>query len=177
MKVLKFGGTSVGSPERIEQLLPIIRSQESDKHLVVLSAVSGTTNDLVKLSEFYESKDIESAYKHIDGLYQKYIKFVNELFKTESGILEASTFIDKIFDLFYQFKHKNFNSSAERIILAQGEIISTTLFHLYLKEKEVSSVLLSALDFMVIDEDKEPNMNEIRKQVNIEIAKYPFDQW
>ncbi|WP_185290308.1 aspartate kinase [Chryseobacterium lactis] len=175
MKVLKFGGTSVGSPERIEQLLPIIRSQESDKHLVVLSAVSGTTNDLVKLSEFYESKDIESAYKHIDGLYQKYIKFVNELFKTESGILEASTFIDKIFDLFYQFKHKNFNSSAERIILAQGEIISTTLFHLYLKEKEVSSVLLSALDFMVIDEDKEPNMNEIRKQVNIEIAKYPED--
>jgi aspartate kinase len=72
MKVLKFGGTSVGSPERIEQLLPIIRSQASDKHLVVLSAVSGTTNDLVKLSELYEGKDIEGAYKHIDLLHQKY---------------------------------------------------------------------------------------------------------
>lgn len=175
MKVLKFGGTSVGSPERIEQLLPIIRSQQSDKHLVVLSAVSGTTNDLVKLSELYENKDIEAAYKHIDGLQQKYIKFVNELFKTEKGILEALAFIDKIFDLFYQFKHKNFSSTAERIILAQGEIISTTLFHLYLKEKEVSSVLLSALDFMVIDEDKEPNIDEIRRQAAVEIAKYPED--
>ncbi|WP_288376242.1 aspartate kinase [Chryseobacterium culicis] len=175
MKVLKFGGTSVGSPERIEQLLPIIRSQQSDKHLVVLSAVSGTTNDLVKLSELYENKDIEAAYKHIDALQQKYIKFVNELFKTEKGILEALAFIDKIFDLFYQFKHKNFSSTAERIILAQGEIISTTLFHLYLKEKQVSSVLLSALDFMVIDEDKEPNIDEIRKQAAVEIAKYPED--
>lgn len=175
MKVLKFGGTSVGSPERIEQLLPIIRSQQSDKHLVVLSAVSGTTNDLVKLSELYENKDIEAAYKHIDGLEQKYIKFVNELFKTEKGILEALAFIDKVFDLFYQFKHKNFSSTAERIILAQGEIISTTLFHLYLKEKEVSSVLLSALDFMVIDEDKEPNIDKIRKQAAVEIAKYQED--
>ncbi|MEG1022761.1 MAG: aspartate kinase, partial [Myroides sp.] len=68
MKVLKFGGTSVGSPEKIEQLLPIIRSQSSEKHLVVLSAVSGTTNDLVKLSELYEFKDIEAAHKHIDEL-------------------------------------------------------------------------------------------------------------
>lgn len=175
MKVLKFGGTSVGSPERIEQLLPIIRSQASDKYLVVLSAVSGTTNELVKLSELYESKDIEAAYKHIDVLYEKYKKFVSELFKSEKGILEALAFIERIFDLFYQFKHKNFTPSAERIILAQGEIISTTLFHLYLQEKEVPSVLLSALDFMVIDEDKEPNIEEIRKQASIEIAKYPAD--
>lgn len=173
MKVLKFGGTSVGSPEKIEQLLPIIRSQSSEKHLVVLSAVSGTTNDLVKLSELYEFKDIEAAHKHIDELYAKYKKFVNELFKTEKGISEALIFVEKIFDLFYQFKNKNFNSNAERIILAQGEIISTTLFHLYLKEIEVPSVLLSALDFMVIDEDKEPNVDYIRENASLEIAKYP----
>lgn len=142
MKVLKFGGTSVGSPERIEHLLSIIKSQVSDKHLVVLSAVSGTTNDLVKLSELYESKDIEGAYKHIDLLHQKYKIFVNELFKTEKGSQDALAFIDKIFDLFYQFKHKNFTSSAERIVLAQGEIISTTLFHLHLKEKNIFGTII-----------------------------------
>jgi aspartate kinase len=173
MKVLKFGGTSVGSPERIEQLLPIIRSQAADKHLVVLSAVSGTTNDLVTVSELYEKNDVESAHKHINKLHDKYKTFVNELFKTEEGTSEALAFIDKIFDLFYQFKNKNFTSSAERVILAQGEIISTTLFHLHLKENKISSVLLSALDFMLIDADNEPNIDLIRESADREIAKFP----
>ncbi|WP_326983263.1 aspartate kinase [Chryseobacterium sp. MYb264] len=173
MKVLKFGGTSVGSPERIEQLLPIIKSQTADKHLVVLSAVSGTTNDLVILSELYAGKDIEGAYRHIDALYEKYKVFVSQLFKTEEGVSEASLFIDKIFDLFYQFKNKNFTSDAERIILAQGEIISTTLFHLHLKEIEIPSTLLSALDFMLVDEEHEPDVDFIREQAGLEMAKYP----
>lgn len=173
MKVLKFGGTSVGSPERIEQLLPIIKSQKSDKHLVVLSAVSGTTNDLVTLSEFYLKNDIEAAHNHIDGLYEKYKKLILELFKTEQGISEASVFIDKIFDLLYHFKNKNFTSVEERIILAQGEIISTTLFHLRLKEKGISSVLLSALDFMLIDAENEPDIEYIREHSAFEISKFP----
>jgi aspartate kinase len=97
MKVLKFGGTSVGSPERIEQLLPIIRSQAADKHLVVLSAVSGTTNDLVTLSELYAKKEDKAVQKHIDILYDKYKKFVKELFKTESGTLEALALLTMYF--------------------------------------------------------------------------------
>lgn len=176
MKVLKFGGTSVGSPERIEQLLPIISSQKADKHLVVLSAVSGTTNDLVTLSALYAKKDIQAAHEHIDMLYGQYKKFVHQLFKTEEGILEATEFIDKIFDLFYQFKNKNFNLAAERIILAQGEIISTTLFHLYLKEIEVPSVLLPALEFMLIDENNEPDIEYIREHLGQEISKYPEEK-
>jgi len=173
MKVLKFGGTSVGSPERIEQLLPIIKSQTADKHVVVLSAVSGTTNDLVTLSELYANKNIEGAYQHIDALYEKYKVFVNTLFKTEEGLAEALAFIDKIFDLFYQFKNKNFTSDAERIILAQGEIISTTLFHLHLKEIDIPSTLLSALDFMLVDEEHEPNVDFIREHASLEMEKYP----
>lgn len=173
MKVLKFGGTSVGSPERIEQLLPIIKSQVANKHLVVLSAVSGTTNDLVKLSELYTKKESASARKHIDILYDKYKTFVQELFKTEQGILEALAFIDTIFELLYGFENTNFTATEERIILAQGEIISTTLFHLRLKEKGVSSVLLSALDFMLIDEENEPNVEYISTNAAVEIAKYP----
>lgn len=173
MKVLKFGGTSVGTPERIEQLLPIIKSQVADKHLVVLSAVSGTTNDLVKLSELYAKKENAAARKHVDILYDKYKKFVRELFKTEEGVLEALTFIDTIFNELYEFEKTNFTATEERIILAKGEIISTTLFHLRLKEKGIASVLLSALDFMLINEENEPNVAYIADKSAVEIAKYP----
>lgn len=165
MKVLKFGGTSVGSPERIEQLFPIITSQTADKHLVVLSAVSGTTNDLVALSELYAKKEDKAVQKHIDILYDKYKKFVKELFRTEHGTLEALAFIDNIFQLLYKFDSTNFTTKEERIILAQGEIISTTLFHLHLKEIGISSVLLSALDFMLIDKEGEPDVEYIREHL------------
>lgn len=90
--------------------------------------------------------------------------------------MEATEFIDKIFDLFYQFKNKNFNLAAERIILAQGEIISTTLFHLYLKEIEVPSVLLPALEFMLIDENNEPDIEYIREHLSKEISQYPEEK-
>ena len=175
MKVLKFGGTSVGSPERIEQLLPIIKSQTADKHLVVLSAVSGTTNDLVTLSELYSKKDNDAVRKHIDSLYDKYKKFVDELFKTEDGTSEAQSFIDQIFELLYSFENTDFTIKEERIILAQGEIISTTLFHLRLKEKGISSVLLSALDFMLIDAENEPNIDFIKENAGVQLEKYPAE--
>lgn len=172
MKVLKFGGTSVGSPERIEQLFPIITSQTADKHLVVLSAVSGTTNDLVALSELYAKKEDKAVQKHIDILYDKYKKFVKELFRTEPRTLEALAFIDNIFQLLYKFDSTNFTTKEERIILAQGEIISTTLFHLHLKEIGISSVLLSALDFMLIDKEGEPDVEYIREHASTEMAKF-----
>lgn len=173
MKVLKFGGTSVGSPERIEQLLPIIKSQTANKHFVVLSAVSGTTNDLVILSELYAKKDNDAARKHIDSLFHKYKKFVGELFKTAEGKSEADTFINQIFQLLYSFENTDFSAKEERIILAQGEIISTTLFHLRLKEKGVPSVLLSALDFMLIDAENEPNIDFIKENAGVQLKKYP----
>lgn len=172
MKVLKFGGTSVGSPERIEQLLPIIKSQVSNKHLVVLSAVSGTTNDLVTLSALFAKKENETALKHIDVLHEKYKIFVNELFKTEEGIFEGLAFINSIFEYLKTFQNTNFTAAEERIILAQGEIISTTLFHYRLKEKGISSVLLSALDFMLIDEENEPNVDYIRTKATAEMLKH-----
>ncbi|SFN41625.1 aspartate kinase [Paenimyroides ummariense] len=173
MKVLKFGGTSVGSPELIEQLLPIIKSQTANKHFVVLSAVSGTTNDLVILSELYAKKENDAARKHIDSLYDKYKKFVGELFKTAEGKSEADAFINQIFQLLYSFENTAFSTKEERIILAQGEIISTTLFHLRLKEKGISSVLLSALDFMLIDSENEPNIDFIKENAGLQLKKYP----
>ncbi len=173
MKVLKFGGTSVGSPERIENLLPIIKSQTAAQHLVVLSAVSGTTNDLVALSELYAKKESNAARNHIDQLYAKYRKFTAELFKTTEGKTNADAFIDQIFQLLYHFEDAAFTSTEERIILAQGEIISTTLFHLHLKEKGIPSVLLPALDFMLVDADHEPDVDYIKTHLSNELAKYP----
>lgn len=173
MKVLKFGGTSVGTPQRIEQLLPIIKSQTADKHLVVLSAVSGTTNDLLAVSDLYSKKENQSARNHIDQLYAKYREFVKELFKTELGVEEAQTFIDQIFELLYGFENTNFTSTEERIVLAQGEIMSTTLFHLYLKEKGISSALLSALDFMLIDQENEPDIDFIKANATAVTEKHP----
>lgn len=172
MKVLKFGGTSVGSPERIEQLLPIIKSQTSDKHLVVLSAVSGTTNELVNISNLYANNKKEAASSQIDNLHKKYIQFVNDLFKTSQGTTNAQTFINSIFEYLKSFTNSNFTTTEERIILAQGEIISTTLFHMHLTEKGIPSVLLSALDFMLIDEENEPNIDFIKEHSTQELTKY-----
>lgn len=164
MKVLKFGGTSVGSPERMQQLLPIINSQQSDRHLVVLSAVSGTTNALVGIADAYTNGKKEEAKTLIDNLYATYKTFIKQLFKTEDGLRMATDVIDHHFNLLTSFSNDLFTSVEERITLAQGELLSTTLFHFYLKEIGVSSVLLPALDFMRIDEEQEPNLEYIRTQ-------------
>ncbi|MDR0227835.1 MAG: aspartate kinase [Flavobacteriaceae bacterium] len=175
MKVLKFGGTSVGSPERMQQLLPIIHSQQSDRHLVVLSAVSGTTNALVGIAEAYANGKKEEAKKQIDNLYATYKTFIKQLFKTEEGLRMATEVIDHHFNLLDSLSNDLFTSVEERIVLAQGELLSTTLFHFYLKEIGVSSVLLPALDFMRIDEEQEPNLDYIRTQASTLLAQYPAE--
>ncbi|MGL5275822.1 aspartate kinase [Myroides marinus] len=175
MKVLKFGGTSVGSPERMQQLLPIIHSQQSDRHLVVLSAVSGTTNALVGISEAYTNGKKEDAKKQIDNLYATYKTFIKQLFTTEDGLRMATEVIDHHFNLLESFSNDLFTSIEERIVLAQGELLSTTLFHFYLKEIGVSSVLLPALDFMRIDEEQEPNLEYIRTQASALLAQHPAE--
>lgn len=175
MKVLKFGGTSVGSPERMEQLLPIIQSQPSDKHIVVLSAVSGTTNSLVEISEAYLKGQKEEARALIAILYSKYKTFIKELFKTEEGLSLGEEVITHHFTLLDDLGNDLFTAIEERIVLAQGELISTTLFHFFLKEQGVSSVLLRALDFMRIDEEHEPNLDYIRENITVELNKCPIE--
>ncbi len=154
MKILKFGGTSVGSPERMKKLLDIIRPEE--KQIVVLSAVAGTTNNLVEISQAYLDGDKRKAKQLTDALYEKYKTFVHELFTTEEGRNNGKELIDYHFTLIGSFSTDLFTPVEEKIILAQGELLSTTLYHFYLTEIGVRSVLLPALDFMKIDEDNEP---------------------
>lgn len=157
MKVLKFGGTSVGSPERMKKLFSIIESQPSEKQIVVLSAVSGTTNSLEQIAKSYLKGDKEVAMSQIQNLYKKYQVFVSELFGTEEGLKDGKDLIKHHFKLLESLSNDLFTQVEERIVLAQGELLSTALFHYYLKEQSIASVLLPALDFMRLDRDQEPD--------------------
>ena len=163
MKVLKFGGTSVGSPERMKKLLDII-SPETPR-LVVLSAVSGTTNKLVEIASFFEASDKNKAVIAIAKLRAEYNQFIVELFATEQGLVDGKNTLDYHFGLLESIANDLFTITEEKIILAQGELISTTLFHYYLKEIGVHSVLLPALDFMKVDEDHEPMVDFITEHI------------
>lgn len=159
MKVLKFGGTSVGSPERMKKLLDIIKPAE--RQIIVLSAVSGTTNSLVEIAEAYSSGDKDRASMLIGILKDKYEVFVAELYATPEYLAQGLKVVDYHFLLLNSLGNDLFTPIEEKIVLAQGELLSTALYHIYLKEIGVASVLLSALDFMRIDEDNEPDVRYI----------------
>ena len=171
MKVLKFGGTSVGSPDRIKKLLDIINPKE--RQIVVLSAVSGTTNSLVEISQAYLAGDKPKAAELIAALKAKYDVFIKELFSTEQGLNNGKELIDYHFNLISSFANEHFTPVEEKVILAQGELISTTLYHFYLTEIAVPSKLLPALDFMKIDEDNEPVVAFITSHLQPMLDKYP----
>ena len=164
MKVLKFGGTSVGSADRIKGLLDIINPQ--GRQIVVLSAVAGTTNALVDISQAYAAGDKDRASALIDGLREHYRKLIAELFTSDEGQRNGHELIDYHFNLIASFSNELFTPVEEKIILAQGELISTTLFHFHLTELGIRSKLLPALDFMRIDEDNEPKIDFIREHLN-----------
>lgn len=171
MKVLKFGGTSVGSPERMVKLLDIIDA--SERQIVVLSAVSGTTNSLVEIGQAYLSGDKHKAVQLIRVLKDKYEIFIKELFKKPEYLEQGKEVIDYHFALLSNLANDLFTPIEEKIILAQGELLSTTLYHVYLKEIGVPSVLLPALDFMKTDEDNEPVVEYITSHLTPLLEKHP----
>jgi aspartate kinase len=170
MKVLKFGGTSVGSPERMKQLLDIINADE--RQIVVLSAVSGTTNSLVEIGQAYLAGDKLRAAELIKTLKDKYEVFIKELFAQPEYLSQGKEVIDYHFGLLSGLANDLFTVIEDKIILAQGELLSTTLYHVYLKEIGVPSVLLPALDFMKTDEDSEPIVDYITEKLTPLLKKY-----
>ncbi|PST82914.1 aspartate kinase [Pedobacter yulinensis] len=156
MKVLKFGGTSVGSPERMRRLLDIINPNE--EQIVVLSAVAGTTNSLVEIANHFLAGDKKKGSECVDNLYQKYKDFVADLLPEAFFQEQGMEVIDHHFGLLKGFASDLFTSIEEKVVLAQGELLSTSLYHIYLKSIKVPSVLLPALDFMKTDEDNEPDI-------------------
>ncbi len=165
MKIMKFGGTSVGRPERMHQVKELVSSTGEDT-IVVLSALSGTTNALTEIGTALALADKELAKERIEKLYTHYLDFYPQLLSTERGRKKALEVIDEHFEFLRILLKISFNEALNLDILAQGELLSTKLFFILLGEKEVPAVFLSALDYMSIDEDGEPELDKIRTKLS-----------
>lgn len=161
MKIMKFGGTSVGKPERMQQVARLITAGD-EPTIVVLSALSGTTNTLVSIGDALAKGDKQEAKNIIDKLEAHYHAFVNDLLKKPASNEKGKAVIAGHFDFLNIILKISFNEALNKDILAQGELMSTKLFSAYLDEHGIDHVLLPALDFMQIDTNDEPYFDAIR---------------
>jgi aspartate kinase len=169
-RIMKFGGTSVGNPDRMRALIPLITGNE--KKVVVLSAMAGTTNNLVEITDLLYEGNVNEASVKIEALREKYHQVVQKLFSTAAFKKSGRELIDSHFDYINNFTLRVFTKQQEKAIVAQGELMSTSLFHQLLKEKKIKSVLLPALSFMRIDKDGEPDYFYIEENINRELEKF-----
>jgi aspartate kinase len=173
MKIMKFGGTSVGNPDRMKALIPLI--DDDERKIVVLSAMAGTTNSLVEITNLLYADNINEASVQINNLRSKYHQVVEELFSTENFKKSGHEHIDSHFEYIRNFTLRVFTKLQEKAILAQGELISTSLFHLLLQERNIQSILLPALSFMRIDKDGEPDSFYIEENIERELKSFPTE--
>ena len=174
MKVMKFGGTSVGSAQRMKSVASLINDGE-DK-IVVLSAMSGTTNSLVEICGYLANNNPEGANEVINKLEGLYKRHINELYSTEEYKQQTASLVKDVFNYLRSFTKQVFTSIEERIILAQGEIISTNMVTNYLKEQGISAHLIAALDYMRTDKNGEPDSAYIKEKLTDVLAHSPKAQ-
>jgi len=172
MKIMKFGGTSVGKPERMHQVSQLI-TKDTEPTIVVLSALSGTTNALVGLSDLLGKSDKVGATLHIENLEKHYRAFIIDLLKSEALIAKANSIIDEHFEFLKITQRISISDALNRDILAQGELMSTKLFSLYLEQENIDHALLPALDFMCLDANDEPDLIAIKAKIATVLAAYP----
>ena len=175
MKVMKFGGTSVGTPQRMQDVAKLITSDGQPK-LVVLSAMSGTTNTLVEISDYLYKKNPEGANEVINMLEKKYMKHIEELYTTDEMKQNTHEFIASEMNYLRSFTKELFTSFEEKSTVAQGEMMSTNMVVNYMKEQGIKAVLLNALDFMRTDKNSEPDPTYIREKLSAIMEKNPDNQ-
>ena len=175
MIVMKFGGTSVGSPERMKHVASLI-TNSGKPVFVVLSAMSGTTNSLIEISDYLYKKNPEGANDVINRLEKAYMKHVEELYSTEKWKNETKIFLQNEFNYLRSFTKDLFTSFEEKSIVAQGEIMNTNMVTNYLKECGYNAVLLSALDFMRTDKNSEPDSSYIKDKLQNLLEQNPGQQ-
>jgi aspartate kinase len=171
MKVMKFGGTSVGKPERMQQVKELI-TRHNTPTLVVLSALSGTTNSLVEISQSLASGDKPEAQQRIERLEAHYRQFVVSLLHQPDTLEKANLVVSEHFEFLHIILRISFSEALNKDILAQGELLSTKLFSLYLEEQGVDHVLIPALEFMSIDQHEEPQLSLISQKLNRILQSY-----
>jgi len=174
MKVLKFGGTSVGSAQRMKEVSNLIL--DGQKKIVVLSAMSGTTNTLVEISDYLYKRNPDAANETINKLAQKYAGVVEELYSTKEYKQKTLELLQSHFDYIRSFTKNLFTLFEEKVILSQGELLSTAMFSNYLSEQGVKVYLLPALEYMRVDKNGEPDSEYIRENLAKQLELHPdFD--
>lgn len=167
---MKFGGTSVGNPDRMRALIPLITDKE--RKIIVLSAMSGTTNALVGITDLLYTGNVNEASSKIESLRAVYHQVVHDLYATDEFRKTGHELIDSHFDYITNFTLRVFTKLQEKSIVAQGELLSTSLFNHLLQERQIKSILLPALNFMRIDKDGEPDYYYIEENINRELKKH-----
>ncbi|HMW67086.1 MAG TPA: aspartate kinase [Chitinophagaceae bacterium] len=171
MKVMKFGGTSVGRPERMQHIASMV-TKETEPVIVVLSALSGTTNALVEIGTFMANGDRVSAKQAIEKLEKHYQSFIKELLNDKTYVEKAKAMVAEHFEFLTIILKISFSESLSKDILAQGELLSTKLFSIYLEEKGIEHQLLPALEFMSIDQYDEPQIGSIKVKLSQLLKKH-----
>ncbi|UCS94432.1 aspartate kinase [Echinicola marina] len=174
MRIMKFGGTSVGKPERMHQVKDLI-TRTNERKIVVLSALSGTTNALVGIGDALAEGNKDLAKERIDALHAHYLEFYKQLLETEAGQKKAEKIIKEHFEFLNIILKISFNEAINRDILAQGELLSTKLFYTLLEEKDIPAIFLPALEFMSIDENHEPELGKISDRLKSILKNYEKD--
>lgn len=175
MKVMKFGGTSVGSPSRMKEVVNLV-TKSGEPVFIVLSAMSGTTNSLIEISDYLYKKNPEGANEVINMLEKKYMKHIEELYTTDEMKQATREFIASEMNYLRSFTKELFTSFEEKSIVAQGEMMSTNMVANYMKEQGIKAVLLNALDFMRTDKNSEPDPTYIREKLSAIMEKNPDNQ-
>ncbi|AGA77489.1 aspartate kinase [Echinicola vietnamensis] len=174
MKIMKFGGTSVGKPERMHQVKDLI-TRDNERKIIVLSALSGTTNALVGIGEALAEGKKDLAKERIDTLHAHYQEFYKALLESEAGRKKAEKIIKEHFEFLNIILKISFNEAINRDILAQGELLSTKLFYTLLQEKDIPAIFLPALEYMSIDENSEPEVAKISDRLKAILKNYDKD--
>ncbi len=169
---MKFGGTSVGKPERMHQVSQLI-TKDTEPTIVVLSALSGTTNALVTISDFLAKADKAGATQQIDTLEKHYRAFILDLLQSDALRAKANSIIDEHFEFLKITQRISLSDALNRDILAQGELMSTKLFSLYLEQENIEHALIPALEFMRLDANDEPDLATIKEKLAVVLAAHP----
>ena len=170
MKVMKFGGTSVGTPARMKEVTKLV-TKSGEPVFVVLSAMSGTTNSLVEISNYLYKKNPEGASEIINQLERAYLKHIDELYQSDEMKQQTREFLTSEVNYLRSFTKELFTSFEEKSIVAQGEMLSTNMVVNYMKEQGINAVLLNALDFMRTDKNSEPDPNYIKEKLQAIMEK------
>ena len=164
MKVMKFGGTSVGEPHRMKEVAKLIIPGDETK-IIVLSALSGTTNTLIEIGNLLQENDRNGALQRITSLHAYYRRFIKELLTDEHYLDKANAVLDEHFEFLTIILKISFSQALFKDILAQGELLSSKIFCIYLEEQHIAHVLLPALEFMTLDKQDEPQIGAIKVKI------------